>query len=179
MLRSAANCSSVKPPGCFVVQLDRVDRAVDERQRQRDIIRDALGAQILDDREALAPGIVDACPNLQPLLEHDHQRAGVEIRRVQNIEIDRAQLDLGARLPDEIAAVNLGMQSSNEDADTPQRQARPQPSVRSISAINLLGLVADLAPSISQSVNFLQFSSIHDAGICRASSTRVKASTNA
>ena len=22
MLRSAANCSSVKPPGCFVVQLD-------------------------------------------------------------------------------------------------------------------------------------------------------------
>ena len=100
-----------------------VDGAADEGQRQRDIIRDALGAQFIDDREARALGIVDACPNLQTLLEHDDQRAGVKIRRLQDIEIDRAELDLGARLPDEIAAVNLGMQSADEDADTPERQA--------------------------------------------------------
>ena len=101
-----------------------VDRAADEGQRQRDIVRDAFGAQFLDDRKALARGIVDAGPNLQPLLEHDVQRAGVKIRRFQDIEIDRADLDLGARLPDEIAPVDIGMQRADEDADTPERQAR-------------------------------------------------------
>ena len=69
-------------------------------------------------------GIVDAGANLQSLLEHDDQGAGVKIRRFQNLEIDRAELDLGARLPDEIAAVNIGMQRANEDADAPERQAR-------------------------------------------------------
>ena len=101
-----------------------VDGAADKGQRQRDIVRDALGAQFIDDRKALARGIVDAGPNLHPLLEHDFQRAGVEIRRLQDIEIDRAELDLGARLPDEIAPVDIGMQRADEDADTPERQAR-------------------------------------------------------
>ena len=43
--RSAANCSSVKPPGCLVVQLDALHPAADEGQRQRDIIGDAFGAK--------------------------------------------------------------------------------------------------------------------------------------
>ena len=100
-----------------------VDGAADKGQRQRDIVRDALGAQLVDDRKALARGIVDAGPNFQPLLEHDFQRAGVKIRRLQNIEIDRAEFDLGARLPDEIAPVDVGMQRADEDPDTPERQA--------------------------------------------------------
>ena len=151
-----------------------VDRAVDEGQRQRDIVGDALGAQILDDRKALACGIVDASANLQPLLEHDDQRAGVKIRRLQDIEIDRAELDLGARLPDEIAAVDLGMQRADEDADTPQRQAcRDHP----FAALGHKSARAGRRPpAVDQPVGqLLQFRCIHDVSICRASSARVKA----
>ena len=109
-----------------------VDGAAHEGQRQRDIIRDALGAQFIDDREARAPGIVDACPNLQTLLEYDRSAGWCENPAIARYnEIDRAKLDLGARLPDKIAAVNLRMQSADEYADTPERQASLQPSVRS------------------------------------------------
>ena len=43
----------------------------------------------------------------------------METRRLQDIVIDRAEFDLGARLPDEIAAENVGMQRPDEDADPP------------------------------------------------------------
>jgi hypothetical protein len=57
-----------------------VHRAADEGQRQRDIIRDTFDAKFVDDRKALAPDIIGAGSNLQPLLENDLQRAGVKIR---------------------------------------------------------------------------------------------------
>jgi len=101
-----------------------VHRAANEGQRQRDIIRDTFGAKFVDDRKALAPDIIGPDPNLQPLLENDLQRAGVKFRRLQDMVVHRAGLDLGARLPDEIAAIDLGMQRADEDADTPERQAR-------------------------------------------------------
>ena len=44
----------------------------------------------------------------------------MKIRRIQNLEINRSDLDFGARLPDEIAAVNIGMQGPNEAADAPE-----------------------------------------------------------
>ena len=151
-----------------------VDGAAHEGQRQRDIIRDALGAQFIDDREARAPGIVDACPNLQTLLEYDDQRAGVKIRRLQDIEIDRAELDLGARLPDEIAAVNLRMQSADEYADTPERQASRNHPFAALG--HKPARAGRRSPAVDQPVGqLLQLRCIHDAGICRASSARVKA----
>ena len=144
-----------------------VDRAADEGQRQRDIVRDAFGAQLIDDREALAQGIVDAGANLQPLLEHDFQRAGVKIRRLQDIEIDRADLDLGARLPDEIAPVDLGMQRADEDADTPERQARRDHPLAAFG--HEPARAGRRSPAVDQPVGQLsQFRCIHGAGICRA-----------
>ena len=58
--RSALNCSSLKPPGCFVVQLDAWTEPSVKQQRQRDIIGDAFGAHVVEERKALALGIVDA-----------------------------------------------------------------------------------------------------------------------
>ena len=104
------------------------------------------------DREALAVRVARAGPNLQSLLEHDDDGALVEIRRVQNLEIDSTEFDLGARLPDEVSSVDVGMQGANEDADPPKR---PAATMRSqVSAMKLFGLPADLPPSISQSVSF-------------------------
>ena len=45
-------------------------------------------------------------------------------RRIQDAEIDRADLDLSAWLPDEIAAENIWMQGTDKDADAPEWQAR-------------------------------------------------------
>ncbi|MEH2519452.1 hypothetical protein V1279_005025 [Bradyrhizobium sp. AZCC 1610] len=113
-----------EPTGLFGGPARCIHRAADEGQWQREIIRDAFGAKFVDNRKTTAPEIIGAGPNLQPLLEHNDQRAGVKIRRLQDVVVDRANLDLGARLPDETAPVNFGMQGSNEDADTPQRQPR-------------------------------------------------------
>ena len=76
----------------------------------------------------------------------------MKIRQIQNAEIDGADFYLRARLPNEIAAVNFGVKGSNEDADTPQRQSCDDHPFAA-SAINRLGLVADLPPSISQSAS--------------------------
>ena len=92
-------------------------------------------------------------PGPPPLLENDVKRTVVEIRRIQDIVIDRAEFDLGARLPDEIASVDIGMQRADEDADPPQRQARRNHPFAAFGH-KRFGLVADLPPSISQSVSF-------------------------
>ena len=59
-----------------------------------------------------------------PSLEHD-DRSGLLVNsgESENIEIDGADLDLGALPPDEVAAEDFGMQRADEDADPPQRQA--------------------------------------------------------
>ena len=71
----------------------------------------------------LARGSSARHADLDSLLENDFQRAGVEVLGVHDIEIDGADLDLGARLPDEIHAEDFGMQRADEDADAPQRHA--------------------------------------------------------
>jgi hypothetical protein len=133
-----------------------VHRAADEGQRQRDIVRHAFGAEFLDDRKAAAPDLIGPRPNLHPLLEHDDQRTGEKIRRLQDVVVHRADLDLGARLPDEIAPVDLGMQRADEYADTPERQTRRDHPFAAFRH-ELAGLAADLPPSISQSVSSRSF----------------------
>ena len=71
----------------------------------------------------MAVGIIHPSPDLYSLLEHDPERALGEFRRVQDLEIDRADLDLLALAPDEVAAEDFGMQRADEDAEPPQRQA--------------------------------------------------------
>ena len=151
-----------------------VDGAADKGQRQRDIIRDAFGAQLIDDRETLARGIVDAGSNFQPLLEHDFQRAGVKIRRLQDIEIDRTEFDLGIRLPDEIPPIDVGMQRANEDPDTPERQARRDHLLAAFR--HEPAWAGRRSPAVDQPVGQRsQFRCIHGAGICRATRQNVKA----
>ena len=105
-----------------------VDGAVHEYQRQRDIVGDALRAHVVDKGKTLAFGIVDPQPDLPPLAEHDRQRAVLKFRRILDIEIDGADDDLGARPPDKVAAEDIGMQRSHEQADAPERHAgRDQP----------------------------------------------------
>jgi len=105
-----------------------VNRAVGREQRQRDIVGDAFGPHVVEKRKALACRIVDKLPDLAVFVEHNPQRAVLKFRRIQETIICGAVGDLGARLPDEINAENIGMQGAHENADTPQRQAgRYQP----------------------------------------------------
>ena len=131
-----------------------VDGAVDEQQRQREIVGDAFGAHVVEIGKRLLSRIVQRGPDLHaPRWNTIVSGLGVKFRRFQNVEIDRADLDLGARLPDEIAAENIRMQRADEDADPPQRHAgRDQPLAESRPS-SRAGLAADLAPSISQSVD--------------------------
>ena len=151
-----------------------VDQTVGEQQRQRDIIRDAFGAQVLDDREAAAGGVVDAGAHLDPLLEHDGQRAGLKFRRFQNPEIDRADLDLGAGPPDEIAAEDFGMQGADEDDRPATAAGPPRPSARRFPPS--CGRACRRPRAVDQPVGeFLQFRCVHGISICRASPAHVKA----
>ena len=103
-----------------------VNRAVGGQQRQRDIIGDAFGCACRRRTESVwLSRIVDPRSDLALLAEHDRQRTVDEFRRIQEIKIGRADGDLGARPPDEIAAENIRMQGADEDADPPQRQAGP------------------------------------------------------
>lgn len=96
-----------------------MNRAVGSQKRQRDIVSDAFGTHIVEKRKALAFGIVDAMSDLPALAKHDRQRAVPEFRQFQEIEIRAADGNLGARLPDEIKAENVGMQGPNKDAGAP------------------------------------------------------------
>src|SRR3954468_20983857 len=98
-------------------------RAVDERHRQRDIVGDAFRAHVVQKREALACGIVEAASDLPPLAEHDRQRVVDEFRRIQDVETGGAHYDLRSLPPNEIATENIGMQGPDENADAPERQA--------------------------------------------------------
>ena len=152
-----------------------VDGAVGERQRQRDIVGGAFGAHILDNRKTRHRlRIVRVSPDLVSLREHDRQRAGVKSRCILDAEIDRADLDLGAGLPDEIAAEDIGMQGPDENTGAPQRDARldqPFANVR-----HRQRRVRRRPRAVYQPVlEFLQFRCVHDRCICRASSARVKA----
>ena len=119
-------------------------------------------------------GIVDTGPNLHALLEHDDSGLVWKSGESENVEIDRADLDLGARLPDEIAAENIGMQGSNEDADAPQRQARRDQPLADFR--HHLRRAGRGPRAVDQPVGeFLQFGCVHDgayivAQVQRASS---------
>lgn len=101
----------------------RVDRAVEIGHRHRDVIGHAFRAHVVEKRKPLAVGIADAAPDLDALLEHDPERARGKFGRVQNLEIDGADFDFLALLPDEVAAEDFRMQRADEDAEPPQRQA--------------------------------------------------------
>ena len=130
----------------------RVNRPVDEEQRQRDIIGDALGAHVVEEWKAPAFGIVER-DSLTSRPSSNTIASGLFLNSGESrkLEIRGADGDFGAGPPDEIEAENIGMQRPDEDADAPQRQAgRDQPlaGLRHHRA----GLGDDLAPSISQSV---------------------------
>ncbi len=101
----------------------RVDRAVEIVHRHREVVGHAFGAHVVEERKPLAVRIVHPSPDLQPLLEHDPERAPGEFGRVQDLEIDGADLDLLTFPPDEVAAEDFRMQRADEDAEPRQRQA--------------------------------------------------------
>ena len=96
-----------------------MSRAIGGEKRQRDIVSDAFGTHVVEKRKALAFGIVDAMSDLPALAKYDGQRAVDEFRRIKQTEIRGAHHDLGAWLPDEINAENIGMQCPDEETDTP------------------------------------------------------------
>ena len=109
-----------------------------------------------DDREMAGSRVVRAAADLDSLQENDFQRAGVEGLGVHDVEIDGADFDLGARLPDEIVP---NISGCNVRMKTPTRHSgRPASTRRSQhSAIITLASGADRAPSISQSISFWNF----------------------
>jgi len=62
---------------------------------------------------------------LIPCLKYDRQRADLKFRCLQDIEINGADLDLGALPPDEIAAIDIGMQRRTKTR--PATAAGPPP----------------------------------------------------
>ncbi len=151
----------------------RMSYPVQEQKRQRDIIGDALAAQVRQDREALALRTVRVGSDLDTFLDHDGERTVPELGRMLEIEIDSTDLDLGSQPPDEAAAEYFGMQGADEDADTPQRQACLHQTLAAFGhhpARRGCG-----ARTVNQPVgNVLQLERIHDACICRRSSRAVK-----
>ena len=97
--------------------------AVDECQRQRDVIGDAFLAHLVEKRETLAFGIVETASDLAPFAEYDRQRVIDIFRGIDDVETRGGRGDFRSRPPDEIAAENIGMQCPDKHADAPQRQA--------------------------------------------------------
>ena len=100
-----------------------VNRAVDEQQRQRDIIGDAFGAHVVEDRKA--SGSRDrrcdartSSPSPNTIVSGLLMNSGKSRKSKSTVPT----VDLGARPPDEIAAEDVGMQGADENADPPQRQ---------------------------------------------------------
>ena len=171
--RSAAQLFVAKAARLFRGPARGVNGAVDEQQRQREIVGDAFGCACRRRSES-------ACCRHRPyaaldlccLREDDRERAGLEFRRIQQIEIDCADVTSRAGPPDEIAPKDIGMQRSDEESDPPERQAGRTSVAFAGSAIMSVRTGADLAPSISQSVIFLQVRSVHGRQCCRATRSR-------
>ena len=151
----------------------RVGRAVDEQQRQRDIIGDTFAAHVVEERKALALGIVEAIADLPPL--SNMIASGLLLNSGESRNSKSAlTYDLGSRPPEEVAAENIGMQGPDENRDAPQRQAcRDQP-------------LADLRHQLRRPVRgpravdqpvgeVLQLGRVHEASICGAVCGNVKA----
>src|SRR4029077_20585924 len=91
--------------------------AIDVYERQSDIIGDALLAQIIEQREALAVGPVEQRPCLPPLAKDDCERTAQKFRRTQHVVIGGADNPPGPLPPYQIAADDVGVQRPNKDAD--------------------------------------------------------------
>ena len=111
------------PAGC-------VHRAVDIEQRQRDIIGDALRAQIIKQRKVLRVRTVDQRSDLAPFAKDDRERAGAKLLRIQHLVVGTADHNFAAQPPYEIAADDIGVQGADEDADARTAANRPRPAVR-------------------------------------------------
>src|SRR4051812_43477078 len=77
-----------------------------------------------DDGKGAAWGLVGRGATLDPLLKQGDRGAGLKPRRFQNPEVDRADLDLDARPPDEVVAIDIGMQGADENTGAPQWHPR-------------------------------------------------------
>ncbi len=86
-----------------------MNRVVGEVQRQREIIRDALDAHFVEEREIPTCRIIEAKPDLGFLFIEDRERAGFEFHGIADVEIGGRYLDLGAGPPDETAAEDIGV----------------------------------------------------------------------
>ena len=151
-----------------------VDRA-GEKKRQRDVVGDALGAHVVEERKTPAFGIVQPISDLPPAAVKDRQRTLLNSGDSGKSK-SACDDDLGALPPDEAAAENVRVQRADEDADAPERQAGLDQALAGLRHHRGRG-GADRAPSISQSVSFWRsaaFMGLH----LRASSAR-QAGTNA
>ncbi len=103
------------PAGC-------VHRAVDIEQRQRDIIGDALRAQIIKKRKVLGVRTVDQRPDLASFAKDDRERTRAKLLRIQHLVVGTTDHNFAAQPPYEIAADDIGVQGADKDADARQRQ---------------------------------------------------------
>jgi len=95
-----------------------VDRAVHEKHRQRDIVGDTLTPHIVEERKALALGIIEAIAHLVAAGVEDCERTVLELRRVRQVEVGGGDDDVfGSFPPDKAAAEYVGMQRLHEGAD--------------------------------------------------------------
>ncbi len=102
----------------------------DEPERQRDVVGNAFGAHVVEERKAPAGGIVEAKPHFPLGVVENGERAVPVFGRIPDIEIRGRHHHLASRPPEKATAENVGMQHANEDADAPERQSRLQRGVR-------------------------------------------------
>ncbi len=118
----------------------------------RDVIRDALGTELLDNRKTLACGIIGASPTSSPCCNTMISRLARKSGIRESGNRPSCDLDPRHRLPDEIAGRKRRWASEQEHQ---RHSGRPAATIRSqVSAMKLAGLAADLPPSISQSISF-------------------------
>ena len=131
----------------------RMDRAVGELKRQRNIVGDAFGPHVVEERKAFALRIVEAIPDLLPLFVQDRERAVLNSGELRGSEF---ALPTTTSAPGRQMKLTPKISGCSVCTKTPTRQSgKPACTRRSqVSAIMWLGLTADLAPSISQSVIF-------------------------
>jgi len=105
-----------------------VHRAIDIEERQRDVVGDALRAQIIKQRKVLRARTVDQRSDLPPFAEDNRQRTGAKLLRIQHFVVGAANHNFFAQPPYEIASDDIGVQGADEDANARQRQtSRDQP----------------------------------------------------
>ncbi len=101
-----------------------VDFAAEKPHRQRNEVRAALVAQLLEDRKIEPAAVANAPPYLDVLSEDDLQRAPQVLLGVLDADRRRHDFHRVARLvPDEAAARDVRVERAHEDRDAEQRNS--------------------------------------------------------